>query len=238
MHFARLDSTMQGVGTSFDCLAEDRCDPLGGHSLWASMPPFQAARPTQHLPVTVVAAQSDGLGFFHDDITVRALWHLVSDQQQAPCNGTVSDNRDAIRVCEMFAVRLLGSHAAACRLRGLHHLVLRCERHPTCLECRITFFKKESNWSFAMQGADGPLSGLVAVLAAAQILSRQGDLEQYKRRLIFAAFAGEPWGLMGSKRFLWELVDSSASNESLRIGDIEQVSKCFSTLPLNVLPSC
>lgn len=81
-----------------------------------------------------------------------------------------------------------------------------------------------------MQGADGPLSGLVALLAAAQILSRQGNLEQYRKRLIFAAFAGEPWGLMGSKRFLWELSNSPAANGSLRMGDIEKVSKSFGSL--------
>lgn len=66
------------------------------------------------------------------------------------------------------------------------------------------------------------MSGLATVLAAAQVLSRPGDLEQYKMRLVFVAFAGDPWGLMGSKRFLWELSNSSAASAGVQLGDIEK----------------
>ena len=63
----------------------------------------------------------------------------------------------------------------------------------------------------AAAGADAPVSGLIALLAAAEVLGsadasaaagRRG--QRYRRRLMFGAVAGEPWGLMGSKRLLWE----------------------------------
>lgn len=73
----------------------------------------------------------------------------------------------------------------------------------------------------ATVGADAPVSGLIAMLAAAQLLGSAnasaalaGAGGRYRRRLVFAAMAGEPWGLMGSKRLLWELA-SGPSNSSL-----------------------
>lgn len=63
----------------------------------------------------------------------------------------------------------------------------------------------------AAVGAESPVSGLIAMLAAAELLgsaeasSAAGPYrERYRRRLVFAALGGEPWGLMGSKRLLWE----------------------------------
>ncbi len=45
----------------------------------------------------------------------------------------------------------------------------------------------------------------------------------YERRLVFAAFAGEPWDYMGSKRFLWELESGSAATAGLSLQSINQV---------------
>lgn len=73
-----------------------------------------------------------------------------------------------------------------------------------------------------MQGAEAPLSGLIALLAAAEILGNSTLAPGYQRRLVFAAFAGEPWGYMGSKRFLWELHMGENSTQPLSLEAIDQ----------------
>ena len=40
---------------------------------------------------------------------------------------------------------------------------------------------------------------------------------------MFAAFAGETWDYMGSKRFLWELHSGSQSTAGLSLDHIDQV---------------
>ncbi len=76
------------------------------------------------------------------------------------------------------------------------------------------------------QGADSPLSGLVAMLAAAEALGRAGHAPQYRRRLAFCALAGEPWGLMGSKRLLWELARRGNATAGLALDRIDQARPC------------
>ena len=78
-----------------------------------------------------------------------------------------------------------------------------------------------------MQGAEAPLSGLIALLAAAEILGNSSMAAGYQRRLVFAAFAGEPWGYMGSKRFLWELHNGENSTRPLSLEAIDQVCFCM-----------
>lgn len=74
----------------------------------------------------------------------------------------------------------------------------------------------------SVQGAEAPLSGLIAMLAAAEVLGNSGYADVYRRRLIFTAFAGEPWGSMGSKRFLWELHSHENSTRGLMLDQIQQ----------------
>jgi nicastrin len=75
------------------------------------------------------------------------------------------------------------------------------------------------------QAADSPLSGLVAVLAAARALGEAWRRERhpYARRIAFAALVGEPWGLMGSRRLLWEMHDGSAAAAGLALGAVEGI---------------
>lgn len=70
----------------------------------------------------------------------------------------------------------------------------------------------------AAVGAESPVSGLIAMLAAAEVLGSADASaavgqyrERYRRRLVFAALGGEPWGLMGSKRLLWEAASGAPS---------------------------
>lgn len=78
----------------------------------------------------------------------------------------------------------------------------------------------------SLQGAEAPLSGLIAMLAAAEILGNSTHAQGYERRLVFAALAGEPWGYMGSKRFLWELHKGENSTKPLSLLAVDQVGAC------------
>ena len=49
---------------------------------------------------------------------------------------------------------------------------------------------------------------------------------RHERRLVFAAFAGESWDYMGSKRFLWELHSGSAATAGLSLERIDQAPSC------------
>ncbi len=73
------------------------------------------------------------------------------------------------------------------------------------------------------QGAEAPLSGLLAMLAAAKALGAAQDSSGYRRRLVFAAMAGDAWGAMGTRRLLWELQLGSATTAGLNLVDIDQV---------------
>jgi hypothetical protein len=66
------------------------------------------------------------------------------------------------------------------------------------------------------------MSGLIAMLAAAEILGAGGHAPQYRRRLVFCALAGEPWGFMGSKRMLWELAAGGNATAGLALPRIDQ----------------
>ncbi|KAH1196760.1 Nicastrin [Glycine max] len=54
-------------------------------------------------------------------------------------------------------------------------------------------------------GADSPISGLIALLAAVDALSHLDGLGDLSKQLVFAVFTGEAWGYLGSRRFLVEL---------------------------------
>lgn len=84
------------------------------------------------------------------------------------------------------------------------------------------------------KGADAPLSGLIAMLAAARILGSNYRKENItdafhpldvdsnkRRRVVFAAVMGEPWGNMGSRRLLWESSIGSPSLLGLNISSAE-----------------
>jgi len=75
-----------------------------------------------------------------------------------------------------------------------------------------------------VQAVDSPLSGLVAMLGAMQILGDSKLTQTYTRQLVFTALAGEPWGYMGSKRLLWDLASGGTVYTSgLNLDDIDQV---------------
>ncbi|KAI4321244.1 hypothetical protein MLD38_034649 [Melastoma candidum] len=78
-------------------------------------------------------------------------------------------------------------------------------------------------------GAESPISGLIAMLAAVDALSHLDSLVDANRQLVFLAFTGEAWGYLGSRRFLLELdlqsdyvggLDDSSIEMVLEIGSV------------------
>lgn len=64
------------------------------------------------------------------------------------------------------------------------------------------------------------------MLAAADALGRaQQTRTRYRRRLVFAALAGETWDFMGSRRLLWEMNQSSGATTGLTLDSIDQVGR-------------
>ncbi|KAJ7960071.1 Nicastrin [Quillaja saponaria] len=124
---AEFDVVMQtvkaGTHDSESCLQEETCLPLGGYSVWSSLPPIKISSLDQSKPVILAAASMDSASFFRD----KSL------------------------------------------------------------------------------GADSPISGLIALLAAVDALSQVDGLGNLNKQLVFAVFTGEAWGYLGSRRFLYEL---------------------------------
>eukprot|EP00195_Chlamydomonas_chlamydogama_P012863 CAMPEP_0202894688 /NCGR_PEP_ID=MMETSP1392-20130828/4034_1 /ASSEMBLY_ACC=CAM_ASM_000868 /TAXON_ID=225041 /ORGANISM="Chlamydomonas chlamydogama, Strain SAG 11-48b" /LENGTH=710 /DNA_ID=CAMNT_0049579449 /DNA_START=101 /DNA_END=2233 /DNA_ORIENTATION=+ len=73
------------------------------------------------------------------------------------------------------------------------------------------------------QGADSPLSGLVTMLAAMELLRVTNASSTYTRQLLFVAMTGEPWDYMGSRRMLWEMDKNSTTTSGLDLSRIDQV---------------
>ncbi|TVU28440.1 hypothetical protein EJB05_19957 [Eragrostis curvula] len=71
-------------------------------------------------------------------------------------------------------------------------------------------------------GADSPVSGLIALLTAVDALSHL-DLGNLKKQLVFAAFNGEAWGYLGSRKFLQELDEGADSVNGISSSMIDQV---------------
>ncbi|XP_022143375.1 nicastrin [Momordica charantia] len=117
-----MQTTKAGTHNSVSCLKEETCLPLGGYSVWSSLPPINISS-DQSKPIILTVASMDSASFFRD----KSI------------------------------------------------------------------------------GADSPISGLIALLAAVDALSHVDGLDDLHKQLVFAVFTGESWGYLGSRRFLLEL---------------------------------
>lgn len=72
-------------------------------------------------------------------------------------------------------------------------------------------------------GAESPISGLIALLAAVDSLSHVNGLDDLGKQLVFSVFTGEAWGYLGSRRFLFELDLQSEAVKGLNSSLIETV---------------
>ncbi|GMH36455.1 hypothetical protein BSKO_04323 [Bryopsis sp. KO-2023] len=74
-------------------------------------------------------------------------------------------------------------------------------------------------------GADSALSGLIAMLVAADLLKGAESSESDTHRIAFNALAGEPWGYMGSKRMMWELGEGKEFSNNTVPFNLDDVEK-------------
>ncbi|KAM7268197.1 hypothetical protein ACFE04_010363 [Oxalis oulophora] len=136
-----MQTTKVETRDSESCLNELSCLPLGGYSVWSSLPPINLSSSDQSKPHILTVASMDSASFFRD--------------------------------------------------KNL--------------------------------GADSPISGLIALLAAVDALSHVNDLDNLSKQLVFLVFTGEAWGYLGSRRFLHELDLQSDAVRGLNSSLIEMV---------------
>ncbi|KAI5082078.1 hypothetical protein GOP47_0001821 [Adiantum capillus-veneris] len=72
-------------------------------------------------------------------------------------------------------------------------------------------------------GADSPLSGLLALLAAVDVLSSIPDSHNWEKQLVIAVFTGEAWGYLGSRQFLNQLANGGSFVQGLNRSLIHQI---------------
>lgn len=76
----------------------------------------------------------------------------------------------------------------------------------------------------SLQGANAPLSGLVAVLGALHALKAAVPASSsFTKRIMFLLLAGEPWAYMGSRRLLYEASTGSNATAGLDLSLVEKV---------------
>uniref|UniRef100_A0A803NHH0 Nicastrin n=1 Tax=Cannabis sativa TaxID=3483 RepID=A0A803NHH0_CANSA len=142
---AEFDLVMQtvkaGTHDSESCLKEETCFPLGGYSVWSSLPPLNISSSDQGKPIILAVASMDSASFFRD----KSL------------------------------------------------------------------------------GADSPISGLIALLAAVDALSHLEAIDGFNKQLVFLVFTGEAWGYLGSRRFLHELDLQSDAVKGLNTSLFEMI---------------
>uniref|UniRef100_A0A0C9RQH0 Nicastrin n=1 Tax=Wollemia nobilis TaxID=56998 RepID=A0A0C9RQH0_9CONI len=136
-----MQTTKSGTHNSHSCLKEGSCLPLGGYSVWSSLPPINVSSSSPKKPVILAIAAMDSMSFFRD----KTL------------------------------------------------------------------------------GADSPLSGMIALLAAVDVLSQIDGTSEWAKQLVFLVFTGEAWGYLGSRRFLSELASGADSVSGLSSELIDQV---------------
>ncbi|KAK9272660.1 hypothetical protein L1049_003036 [Liquidambar formosana] len=61
-----MQTTKSGTHDSESCLKEQTCLPLGGYSVWSSLPPINISSPEQSKPVILTMASMDSASFFRD----------------------------------------------------------------------------------------------------------------------------------------------------------------------------
>ena len=100
LHEAELDATMFASGNASECITQGSCLPLGGHSVWAALPPLPVTG-SDNKPVVLVAAGMDSTAFFHARAKVRS--------SQSPCAKLQYKSTD-----DLHAIMNAGMHSLVC----------------------------------------------------------------------------------------------------------------------------
>ncbi|XP_057971438.1 nicastrin isoform X2 [Malania oleifera] len=61
-----METTKSGTHDSESCLKEETCLPLGGYSVWSSLPPINISSSEQRKPIILTVASMDSASFFRD----------------------------------------------------------------------------------------------------------------------------------------------------------------------------
>ncbi|CAK7338948.1 unnamed protein product [Dovyalis caffra] len=61
-----MQTTKSGTHDSESCLQEQTCFPLGGYSVWSSLPPINDSSSNQSKPILLTVASMDSASFFRD----------------------------------------------------------------------------------------------------------------------------------------------------------------------------
>ncbi|VVB05490.1 unnamed protein product [Arabis nemorensis] len=61
-----METTKAGTHNSEACLQEGTCLPLGGYSVWSSLPPINVSSSNNHKPIVLTVASMDSASFFRD----------------------------------------------------------------------------------------------------------------------------------------------------------------------------
>lgn len=67
------------------------------------------------------------------------------------------------------------------------------------------------------------LSGLIALLAAVDALSRVSGFDEFPKRLVFLVFTGEARGYLGSRQFISQLKKETFVDYGLTVSSIQQI---------------
>ncbi|KAI4299624.1 hypothetical protein L6164_033063 [Bauhinia variegata] len=78
-----MQTTKSGTHNSASCLKEATCIPLGGYSVWSSLPPINISSSDQSKPIILTTASMDSASFFRDkslgaDSPISGLIALLS----------------------------------------------------------------------------------------------------------------------------------------------------------------
>eukprot|EP00951_Prasinocladus_malaysianus_P018139 scaffold144179_cov23-Prasinocladus_malaysianus.AAC.1 len=153
MHVAVVDSTMNGMGPSTECLPGKTCRPIGGHNVWAAMPPLpeEQGGTDGWMSELIVSSSS---------VTTRGARALYVGSHEA-CSKV---NLLFPRILYYFSATPSG---------------LEPDAAPVILVTAQTdtdgFFRQLA------QGADSPMSGLIAMLVAADVLWQAGQASKYTK---------------------------------------------------------
>ncbi|KAF8050660.1 hypothetical protein N665_1911s0005 [Sinapis alba] len=61
-----METTKSGTHNSEACLQEGTCLPLGGYSVWSSLPPIDVSSSNNRKPIVLTVASMDSVSFFRD----------------------------------------------------------------------------------------------------------------------------------------------------------------------------
>lgn len=86
VHHARLESAMWGADNSSACVQSQTCLPLGGHSVWAAVPPLRAGAPAKQ--IVLALAPIDSAAFFRSKAVVSTMHGITG--WSAPCGAQTS----------------------------------------------------------------------------------------------------------------------------------------------------